>query len=1439
MDMEKGHTISSSNNSNTSGVSSSRLAGEGMGRMSSSSSSSPPQPPGCAIEAIEASTSSSLQLETAAETTIATGSAEGVKENSSSSSAEYCSSAAKVEQGQGRSDHPDNASTLSATTGEARATATATSMASKRAASRDECPMTTHLSGGGCRRGGHDFYDEGYDDDGDDEEQLNNRIVFDPSKFFGRRDELNTLKDAYYCQMLGCRISLERCGDKSTSNGNKKQTKKKKRWSSGTFNSQKQRHSMASLNENDTTTEQSSIGVETSIDFSSKVSASSLNDPVVGASSQAPLSVPQELLSSSPSSSTSSGPPAVIIEGFSGNGKSALVRRFVKEVSNLSSSPAYRRSDNDDINLRMGRKTNDDGGEKSLDCDSANETLPFFVSGKYQELNRGDQPFSAILEALGSFFDHLYEQDRSARSGGDSTSRRKSKQYHSLARIRTAILDVLGDEIDVLTAVVPALGKIVDANCVHQESKDGAKSKSSSVSAAEATTPSSPTLIASDGSLAWNRLRYIFQKLFGAICSKNRPLILFLDDLQWIDEASVELMETLLDDPTLRYVMFVGALRAEQKNQNAKLSGLLDKLQVASGGYRSFTRIELLNLSIDELGQFVADTLRLDEAEVLPLTEIIYGKTRGNIFFSMQLIEELHRRNILYYSVISFQWEWNLKDIEFESTLSENVIAAVGSKIQTLPQKLQRALVIASYTRSSIDVLTLQELMIADGYDIEDKELIGLLDIAVLEGLLSNTVGSELYRFAHDRIQQASYWMVPSGKERDDLRILIGKKLVELYSELRSTKDWMIFVAADHLNSCTTHGQDILTLVQLNLVCGERAFKLAAYVPASLYLRLALKSLRALSSLPWESHYDLCLRVYRGITNIELCLGNPSGFELGREVLAKGRCFEDKIPTYLALIRATGQNKQNTEALELCKDGLFQLKAIPKRFPTIHLLNDIRILSRLFRRHSDDDVLTLPLCRDESKSIIAEFLTEYAIRSSHCGRIDMYLLGLFRIARMTFENGLFGASGYAFAGYGLFLQNTRSTADEAARMASLARKVLDKTDPYSRPYKSVTLLVTSHFIDAWSQPREKVMESFQQAHRAGMASGNMEMAFSNWYLCNLMAQTTGYPLKPLEETAAEISSQAKRYNFLGPIAMIESSQVVIWSLTGKKPVDWDDLEPPEMSSKHIASHNIWESLYRLLSRLEVGVYFDNPEFAVRMFEKAKPILKMDGSFLGMTKGYFFGALAYIALSKKSCLSRNTSKAWLLGKKLRNFCRTHGLNPLHRALLVEAELLSVRTLSSAKLIVAYDSAIYAAIKIGYTHDAALGMELCGKALLNLGEDQRGHQYLTQARDLWRDYGAYGKVDMIVNQYGRKMDKVALDTLETVGEQQITYGDYYDSGTSLDFDLLTGSSIRADIQMTLAADEAEASRDHHDEVSILTDASHSGAFPGPSGTVSRTS
>jgi predicted ATPase len=1069
--------------------------------------------------------------------------------------------------------------------------------------------------------------------------------------------------------------------------------------------------------------------------------------------------VGQSLSGSSPST-----PSVVIIDGFSGTGKSALVRRFVKELA-------------EDV--------------KEL------KVKPFlFISGKYDELQCSD-PFSAILEALSGFCSNLLDD--------------VEDDKRDLMQIRREIKKSLGNETSALTAVIPGLADVL-----------GDISTNTTPFSAEETCMNhrnSEHHQVTRTSDAWNRLRYLFQKLFCAICTKDRPLIMFLDDLQWADDASLDLMDSLLKDSTLQYLVFVGSMRGNEVDNRSRLSRLLEEIDANPA--RKVTHLELLNLSMDEVGEFVADTLELDKEECEPLAEIVYGKTRGNIFFSMQTLEELHRRNVLFFSMITFRWDWNLDGIEFEAPLSDNVVEAVASKIQSLPQKLQRALVIASYTRSSLDIQTLLLLLEADGLTMSLKELAGLLDIAVLEGLLWNTVGSNVYRFAHDRIQQAAYWMVPSGQERDQLRILVGGKLVELYSGPQG-KDWMPFVAADHLNSCTGHGQDALYLTRLNLECGEKASSVAAFVPASLYLRLALKHLRKLGENHWETHYDLSLRIYRAITDIELCLGNiDSGKELGQQILSHAQSLEDKLPTFLVMATSKGTQQLHDEAMALCQDALISLDAIPKRMHLLHMLKDLRIVKRLCDKHSDFDILQLPPCQDIRMAWIMDFLTQCSLRAYYCGDLVEFMFCVVRKLRMTFKYGLTGGSAHAFATYAFFLMGPGNDAKCALRLTRLARNIQEKTDPSSRPTRALTLVVLSSYVEAWSIPREKCLATLQEAHRSGMAIGNVEMGFLSWGMCIYFAQSTGYPLEAVETSGNELVSQLCLYNVGSVLSAMKECRLAVLCLTGRQTLDWAELEPPESMDKS----DVFRNLFGYLSRLELGVYFGNLKFAIRMSQLVEPFVKLDGSYIGISKDLFFSALAYLGLARETGRNKYRRKAIKLTKKMRHLCRTKGSNVLHKCLLMEAEILSFRCRSVGKLIDSYDDAISTALKIGYTNDAALGAELAGASMLALGNETRGRQYLNRSRDLWRQYGAHAKVNHLLEQYGRKLDVSGLGTAETAIEPVFASIDL--SAKSTDLDLLSGTSVKTEIQMkkgyTGRTTPEENDVDKQDEISLLSDPS----------------
>jgi len=265
--------------------------------------------------------------------------------------------------------------------------------------------------------------------------------------------------------------------------------------------------------------------------------------------------------------------------------------------------------------------------------------MPFFIQGKFGELVGAD-PFSAIVEAFTSFAEDMVQRDA-----------------QELERIRSCIQKQLGAEAAILTTVVPMLKVVIDF--ADESVMDGSMEN------------------------AMNKLKYIFQTFVGAISTAERPVIMFLDDLQWCDSASLDLILALLTDLDMRYFMFIGSYESDEVKPDGELLRCLEVAMIV----QPMTRIEMTDLPKDKLNLLLCKALqREEEDETMALTKVIYKKTSGNIFHSMQILEELQRKKRLSFSRLTFQWEWDLEGDSLDHLLSEDVVETVMGKISnTIP----------------------------------------------------------------------------------------------------------------------------------------------------------------------------------------------------------------------------------------------------------------------------------------------------------------------------------------------------------------------------------------------------------------------------------------------------------------------------------------------------------------------------------------------------------------------------------------------------------------------------------------------------------------------------------------------------------------------------------------------------------------------------------
>jgi predicted ATPase len=669
----------------------------------------------------------------------------------------------------------------------------------------------------------------------------------------------------------------------------------------------------------------------------------------------------------------------------------------------------------------------------------------YFLSGKCDESISAD-PFSAIVQAFSGFCQTLLDGDA-----------------NELEKMRKVIQEAVGDEGKVVTDVVPNLLNIIG------EQREGTE------------------VSYSNKEFDWNRLLYVFKNFVDAISTADHPLVLFLDDVQWIDEASLNLVFDLVNSQTDN-IMLVVSYRSNEVDAAHPLSIRVSSLET------DFEKIELENLTLEVVGEFIAATLRLEVEEVAPLSRVIYGKTHGNIFFTKHCLEDLCRKQVLYKTMTTFQWTWNMVGIDVVARMSDNVVDMVTSKITSLPKLLQKALGSAAYLKASFDLDALLSVMQAEGHSIGADGLHELLEEAVSEGLLLNSVKDGDYQFAHDRLNEASRELIPDGEARDAFRLRLAKHLNDLGNSSEG-EDWMLFVAADHLSSVRKNDMTPFEIATLNAQVGEKAVAAAAFLPALKYLERGMEALNQIES-PWEVHYDLALRLHRSAANVELCFGDfAKGEAFCRVLIANATSMHEKLRIKLNLAQALGQIEKHNEAMDVHLDALYSINALPKRFHLARALREFGMVKSLLKKYADQEIYALPPMTDVNTLTIMEHLSELALRSYFCGNMATTILCTVRPMLMTFKHGLCADSARAFAGCGMLLSG-QGNIEMGHRMAKLAKKMLEKVYQIDRVrakrVESMILGINAFFVEAYCIPIPQVLVSLQLAYKSGMEGGDLE-----------------------------------------------------------------------------------------------------------------------------------------------------------------------------------------------------------------------------------------------------------------------------------------------------------------------------------------------------------
>jgi len=986
----------------------------------------------------------------------------------------------------------------------------------------------------------------------------------------------------------------------------------------------------------------------------------------------------------------------------------------------------------------------------------------YFISGKFDQFKR-NIPYASIIQAFQELMRQLLtESDR------------------KLAIWKSKLLKALGSNGQVIIDVIPEVERIIGSQ------------------------PAVPQLGSSESQ---NRFNRVFQQFMHVFSQRDRPLVVFLDDLQWADSPSLKLIELIVTDPNSQYLLLIGAYRDNEVSATHPLIHTLEQIQQTG---TIINNIILQPLDIVHVSQLVADTLRTDIAKAKPLADLVFKKTQGNPFFLTQLLKSLHQENLLSFNFSQGCWKWDI-DVLQGIDITENVVELMVSQIQKLSPKTQNVLKLAACIgdKFTLDVLAIvnqksQSETAKDLWEALQADLILPLSEAyktplVLDLETSTTLQVEPlkvdYKFLHDRVQQAAYSLIPNSQKKET-HLKIGQLLLQNTTPEEQKEN--IFALVNQLN----YGTDLLTLeseryklAELNLMAGQKAKAATAYESAIRYLKIGL-GLLAVNS--WQNRYELTLALYESAVETAYLNGNFKQMEKwATVVLQQAKTPIDKMKVYEVKIQACmAQVKQ----LEAVKIGLQSLELLGVKLPESPSPSDIQeTLTQTATNlagKSIEGLINLPLMTEVEKLAAIRMLTSMG-SSTYQAAPTLFPLVVCQQVNLSINYGNAPFSAYGYVCYGVILNGILQDVESAYKFGKLALSLVER-------FNTLELKASVFFVAGSCTIHGKIhakdtLPLLLEGYQSGLENGHFEYGgYAAMQRCQ-HSYFIGQELPKLEREIATISdalAQLKQENALSWNQIFQQSVLSLLKASENPCCLLGEAYNEEKSLPLLKEANDRTGLhYFYLNKLILCYLFGEYQQALENAAQAEQYLDGVTAFLVVPVFHFYDSLAQLALYPTASPSQQEhllSKVRSNQEKMQNWADHAPMNFQHKYELVEAE--KARVLGQYwQATEYYDRAIAGAREHGYIQEEALANELAAEFYFSLGKDKFAEIYLTESYYGYIRWGATAKIQDLEARYPQILAReINQETVTKEGARRTT--------------LTTDSTASLDIATVLKASQA---------------------------------
>jgi PAS domain S-box-containing protein len=881
---------------------------------------------------------------------------------------------------------------------------------------------------------------------------------------------------------------------------------------------------------------------------------------------------------------------------------------------------------------------------------------------------------------------------------------------------------------------------------------------------------------------AQNRFNLTFQRFVRAFCAKEHPLVIFLDDLQWIDSATLKLIEIILLDEQIQYLFLIGAYRDNELTPAHPLVLTLESLRNQGA---VFQEIILTPLTLEPLTQLLAETLHHNPDAVHSLAQVVLRKTEGNPFFVGEFLKLLHSENLLTFDAQQLSWQWNLTEIEAQD-ITDNVVELLLRQLQKLPEATQQVLSIAACVGSEFDLETLA-IVCEKSPKAISQDLLATIQAGLIQPLseLDEDLLVQEYKFLHDRVQQAAYALIDES-QKQVVHLQIGRNLLEKTSpEQRSDR---LFEIIDHLNQglkLVTARSERTEIARLNLRAGQKAKAATAYEAAFKYFTTGLK---LLNSESWQSEYDLTLALYSEAAKAAYLQGCFDEMEqLVEVVLDHAKTVVDKVQVYDSRIQGYLSQSNLKETL---KTGLEALKLLgidlienPSR---ADIQRELESTAALLAEREIENLSNLPeIAAPEPLAAItilsnigsAAFITLPAL----------WILIICKTVNLSITYGNAIWSPMYYAAYGFVLCGVVQDIELGYKFGQLALTSAERLN--NKRGKARTLRFSGTHIMQWKVHLRNIIPMLADAYQSGVETGDFECAGYAAYNVCYNSFSAGEELTQLEQKTATYSKAINQIRRKSPSNWLAIVWQTILNLLDRSE-NPSRLVGRVCNEEEVLSHaiavkdrTVIQILY--LHKVMLCYLFEEHHQAVQTAILARQHFEEVSAIISLPIFCFYHSLALLSLSPDA--SNSEKAAWLNcvntnQEKMQKWAEHAPMNYLHKFYLVEAEKARVlgQFLEAEEF---YERAIAGAAENEYIQEEALAYELAAKHYLARGREKFAQLYMKEAHYCYERWGAMAKVKDLETRYPQFFSQLPVVTYTPIHATSGTTSARLDSAIDL--------------------------------------------------------